>query len=162
MFASIPGWGLSACVCLRSLRPPAPRMGHQVLAVRLNKKKCQHSVPGGCAGSSPLPAALRSEHPQSQLRSCPARCTDRPALALSAVTPSLLPKGSDGHFGRTVEVQRVLEQTLEAALTFYKTGTSHSPCKFLPDPKTDQRAHLLDSHVQLMADEACCLLSPLF
>lgn len=29
--------------------------GHQVLAVSPNKKKCQPSAPGGCAGSSPPP-----------------------------------------------------------------------------------------------------------
>lgn len=60
--------------------------GHQVLAVRLNKKKCQHSVPGGCAGSSPLPSALCSEHPASDSQQHPL------ASAPELSSPSPLPK----------------------------------------------------------------------
>lgn len=146
--------------------------GHQVLAVRLNKKKCQHSAPGGCAGSSPLPPALRSEHPASDsqqhpLASAPElsspsplpklRGTACPDSGLSAVTHPCSPKAQmvtlDGRW-----LCSLLLEPLEATLTSYQTGTSHSPCKVLPYPKTDQQGCLLNSHLQLMA--GCSLLPP--
>lgn len=164
------------CACARCGRgrPPAPRVGHQVLAVRLNKKKCQRSAPGGCAGSSPLPAAPRSEHPASDsqqhpLESSPELPSSLPTLhgtalphwgLLSAVTHPCCPKARMVTLGGWVLclVQRVLEHTLESALTSCQIGAS--PCKLPLYLKTDQQGHLLDSHVQLMADAACCLLSP--
>lgn len=174
MFAEVIFTLMAAYVCIDS-RLGAERVCVPALAAAAGSA---HGAPGArcqaeqkevsalCAGRlcwqlppACSPALRASSEPAPEL-SCSLHRS--PGTGAVCCHPSLPPKGSDGHFGWTVEVQRVLEQTLEAALTLCKTGTSHSPCKFLLDPKTDQGAHLLDSHVQLMAEAACCLLSPLF
>lgn len=148
MFALIPTCGAArehVCVPVRTLRAGGgqrlPVWGHQVLAVRLNKKKCQHSAPGGCTGSSPLPSALCSEHPASDsqqhpLASAPElsspsplpklRSIAHPDPRLSAVTHPHSPKAQMVTLdGRWLCSLLLLEHPLEAVLTSCQTGTSH-------------------------------------
>lgn len=132
--------------------------GHQVLAVRLNKKKCQHSAPGGCAGSSP--SALHSEHPASDSQQQP------PASAPELPSPSSLPRfwgtaHTDSRLSavthpRSPKAQMVtlggqwlcslllLDHPLETAFASCQTGAFH-PCDVLTYPKTDLQGHLLNS-----------------
>ena len=146
-----------------------------MLAVRLNKKKCQHSALGGCAGSSPLPSALRSEHPASDSQQHPLASapelsspsplpklhgTARPHPGLSAVTHPCSPKAQMVTLdGRWLCSLLLLDHPLETALTSCQTGASHSPCKVLPYQKPGQQGHWLNSLLQLMAG---CSLLPSF
>lgn len=181
MFALIPTCGAArerVCVPACTLRAGGGRRlrvwGHQVLAVRLNKKKCQHSAPGGCAGSSPLPSAPRSEHPASDSQQHPfasapelsspsplakLRSAARPDPRLSAVTRARSPEDRmvtlDGQWLCSLLLP---ERLLETALISCQTGASQSTCKVLLYPKSDQQGHLLNSHLQLMA--GCSLLPP--
>lgn len=165
MFALIPTCGAACkhvCVPAHSLRARGGQRplvwGHQVLAVRLNKKKCQHSAPGGCAGSSP--SALHSEHPASDSQQQP------PASAPELPSPSSLPRfwgtaHTDSRLSavthhRSPKAQMVtlggqwlcslllLDHPLETAFSSCQTGAFH-PCDVLTYPKTDLQGHLLNS-----------------